>query len=455
MLRPSFPLLHSLLLLWPLQAHAANFSFSYGAATQCDDFQISWTGGTVPFFMTIIPSFGTPKNISIPNSAFTSQQGKYSTTLAYTAQQNLVVALSDASGFGSGGISPVITVGNSKSGNKCNTTDPGVDFTYSTDSALSQCRTYTFNQFSSAVQPITITGFVPGGDSFVLNPPKGSTTFDWIADIASGTSLAFFAVDSRGRQGGTTEFATVGLSDDKTCLDKNSPASVIDAPKSTATSSTGSDSNGNPTNQDSTSSDAGTIAAVIVGVLVSLGVIGSLFWFYLRRRKGNRGLFGGRFRKQEVDLIHVDSNLPPASALNPYPLYQTQTNGAATAYGTAASAHSASQRGSQYTADYNGGQRPEGTVTSWDQSLTSSAARRKAQQAGVSTYQPPARFILHTDIEDDIPPPAEDEVIELPPQYTERRTPSASGSGTHQENTSSTQHTFPPSDADRKGWRQS
>ena len=37
-------LLRSLLFLWPLQAYAANFTFSYSKATQCDDFQISWQG---------------------------------------------------------------------------------------------------------------------------------------------------------------------------------------------------------------------------------------------------------------------------------------------------------------------------------------------------------------------------------------------------------------------------
>lgn len=48
-----------------------------------------------------------------------------------------------------------------------------------------------------------------------------------------------------------------------------------------------------------------------------------------------------------------------------------------------------------------------------------SAAQRKANMAGVSSYKP-SRFILHTDIEDTVPPETE-EVVELPPQYTERR----------------------------------
>jgi len=48
-----------------------------------------------------------------------------------------------------------------------------------------------------------------------------------------------------------------------------------------------------------------------------------------------------------------------------------------------------------------------------------SAAQRKAVLAAASTLQP-ARFILHTDAEDEFPPPNSDGVVELPPQYSER-----------------------------------
>ena len=48
--------------------------------------------------------------------------------------------------------------------------------------------------------------------------------------------------------------------------------------------------------------------------------------------------------------------------------------------------------------------------------------QRKAAMAGVSTYTPP-RFIVHTDVEDALPPPNEGGVVELPPQYSERLGP--------------------------------
>lgn len=51
-----------------------------------------------------------------------------------------------------------------------------------------------------------------------------------------------------------------------------------------------------------------------------------------------------------------------------------------------------------------------------------STTQRKAAMAGVTSYKP-SRFIVHTDVEDDLPPPNEDGIVELPPQYSERRGP--------------------------------
>ena len=57
----------------------------------------------------------------------------------------------------------------------------------------------------------------------------------------------------------------------------------------------------------------------------------------------------------------------------------------------------------------------------------SSSGRRKAAMAGMSSYQP-TRFIVHTDAEDNVPE-VEPDVVELPPQYSVRQTPTATHSG--------------------------
>ena len=60
--------------------------------------------------------------------------------IPFPKDKTLLVTLSDATGFASGGTSQLLTVGDTVSGNNCNTTDPGVDFFFNLDSPLVQCR---------------------------------------------------------------------------------------------------------------------------------------------------------------------------------------------------------------------------------------------------------------------------------------------------------------------------
>ncbi|KAH9950419.1 hypothetical protein B0H21DRAFT_534238 [Amylocystis lapponica] len=143
----------------------------------------------------------------------------------------MLAVMSDASGFASGGVSNVITVGPSSGTSQCDTTTPGAGFTFNTDSALAQCRTYTFSDYTTAIQPVTIFAMIPGGDSFILQPPNGPTSFDWVTNVASSTELVFFMMDSQGHSGGSSQVNIVGLSDDATCLTGNIPASVANRPR--------------------------------------------------------------------------------------------------------------------------------------------------------------------------------------------------------------------------------
>ncbi|KAI0361507.1 hypothetical protein OH77DRAFT_1433536 [Trametes cingulata] len=347
----SWKYLLTLILLWPLQARAANFTFAYGAASECDDFQVSWTGGTPPFQLTVVVPYGTPRTLDIPADNFSNGKGTFAATLPVGAGKQIIAVMSDSTGFASGGISKVIPVGKSSGKNTCNSTDPGVDFTYEANDALAQCRleyssdlsfrSYSFTNYDKAVQPVTIVGVVPGGSSFVLNPPRGPS-FEWIADVKAGTSIVFIMTDAQGRKGGSSQVYTVGLSDDATCLDKNSPASVTNAPSrttsagskptgsktatntATATASSGAD------NGSSSKTSTGTVVAAVIACLVAAFIVGTLVWFFLKRRRGRgrgtssvfKGRLFGKFQKQEVDLMH-DPSVPPSSAVSPYPLYHS------------------------------------------------------------------------------------------------------------------------------------
>ncbi|KAH9937031.1 uncharacterized protein B0H18DRAFT_968837 [Fomitopsis serialis] len=452
------------------QVYASNFTFSYGNASQCEDFNITWSGGTAPYELTIVPSFNTPLTYSIPSSSYSNNQGSYSLQLTANASVQFVAVMSDASGFGTGGVSDVITVGAGSSG--CDRSWQVVDFYYDTDMALSQCRTYSFTNYTGAVQPVSITGLVPGGTTFVLNPPKGPTDFEWIADVAAGTGLIFFMADSKGHSGGSTQLDTVGLSGDPSCLTGAYPSSLSVHPSSTATSAPASGNTG-------TSSPTGAIVGAVVGGLVGLGLIAAAVFIYLRRerqkgRYGQGGTFpyrGTRPQKDEVDLAGDD--VPPPDVVQPYPYFhptgsvhsqgQQSIRGASIGgaqstvslmrpmsyaesqgyahpdqYGQGVATHSRntslmdgagisrSQTQSQIqsqtrsrTQSQTLSQAPSQAQSQAQSQTFSSASRRKAAMAGIGPYQSAApRFILHTDAED---------VVELPRNSDDRR---ASGSGT-------------------------
>lgn len=330
-------------------------------------------------------------------------------------------------------------------------------------------------------------------------------------------------IDAAGRQGGASDVKLVGITDDATCLNANSPASTTTSATSTSTSvastptrkpASATKTSAAPTATTSTASapaeggfSIAAIAGTVIGALIFLAVAVTLGLFLLRR---SRFASGGPGRRQsqrlqsQIDLTDTNSsyhpyrdNHTPGSspflpsdaqyAPTPYTLSQPQQS-QPHLYGSQAdiphSFGNQSQAGyvpsppNPYTqtpyqppyTDYSQpatpdiyrqpvpglvpgaggavgvagvaagaaayGHRPglpslsltEGTSAEQSSrqsmaSTTLTAAQRKAAMAGESNYKPPSRFILHTDIEDDLPPPNDDGVVELPPQYTERRMP--------------------------------
>ncbi|KAF5385180.1 hypothetical protein D9615_001461 [Tricholomella constricta] len=483
--RPSW----AIIAFWALSPAAHAFSFTASSPTVCDDLSISWIGGTPPFQLVMAPFFGTPRNVLVPSGSFSNGKGSFSFQNPFPEEQKFVITMSDATGYGTGGTTDVLTTGASKGGT-CDTKDPGVDFSFELNTALQQCRPYIFSGYSDALQPITIIGTIPGGTSFVLNPPTGSASYSWNANVAAGTSILFTMIDSRGRNGGTSDVKTVGITDDSTCLNNLSPSST--AISSTSTSSATSSStrtsptSSHPPSQPSEPEEKTSIAAIagtVIGALVFLAVTVTLGLFCLRKRRDSNH----RHPRTELDLTydpsHAPSNYPypsgaAAASASPLPLmpsggydsnpfldsphpqqpYQQSDYGSSSSpyqppsqyqapgpYQASSQYQSSSQ--SQYTQPSHYQQRslgsdsdpfnpyalshvpPSAVIQPFDIDQSSSndsmsTAQRKAALAGVSTYTP-SRFIVHTDVEDELPPPNQDGVVELPPQYSERRGPPA------------------------------
>ncbi|THV07711.1 hypothetical protein K435DRAFT_959773 [Dendrothele bispora CBS 962.96] len=449
---------------------AQAFSFTHTDPTSCDDLTISWTGGTEPFYLSLIPVFGTPRNISIPSSSFSDGKGSFSTQLAFSENQKFLIAMSDQTGFASGGDTSVLQVGASKGGS-CNTTDPGVSFSFELNSALTQCRTFTFSAYDNAIQPVQIIAMIPGGESVVLNPPQGPTSFDWTVNVFNGTQLLFLMMDAQGRPGGSSDVRTVSSSDDTSCINGNSPSSTAQ-PTASSTSTNSPGASPSESSSSSNKTPIGAIAGTVIGALVFLAVAITLGLFFLRRRQSRdhpeqRVQRHSRRMRSEVDLLATG---PPP---DPYP-YSPYAGTMTPAINTPATQTFPSYNGSQPSdpfgsdafsrssvitshtqhtqqpmslSDHTTASHGMSPFTAGDSrsSQYSTPGQRKAAMAGVSNHKP-SRYVMHTDMEDTPAVPEEDEVIELPPQYSERRMPQTGGSGSGSEGQwagSSSSSTYP------------
>jgi len=250
--------------------------------------------------------------------------------------------------------------------------------------------------------------------------------------------------DSEGREGGSSDVETVSLSNDASCLNANSPSSTASVPSSTASvpSSTTSkvtptSSSASPTSSQSTSSGS-TVAAVagaVIGCLVALAVLVTLGMFLLRKRRASRSAYvmsSSNRQLRRLPSVDVDretnryDHIPP---IYPFP-YQADSVGRI-APPIQAGTHSHQTSTGSYAVDpptipfsHSRQNSNNGSSVGYGEAGSpsmSSAGRRKAAMAGQTAYKNPTRFILHTDVDDVVPD--DNGVVELPPQYSERRQP--------------------------------
>ncbi|KAF6766156.1 hypothetical protein DFP72DRAFT_8486 [Ephemerocybe angulata] len=454
------------------------FTFTSGSPSQCDALTIEWQGGKAPFELLFVPLFGTPQNVSIPDSAFADGKGSFSTIVLFPEKQRLVLTMSDSTGFGTGGTTDVMTVAQSKGGT-CDSSDRGVAFPFQLNSALTQCRPFTFEGYGAAVQPITIWAVIPGGQPTVLHPPSGNT-FSWTANVAAGTSMIFLMTDAQGRQGGASDIKLVGASDDSSCINGNSPSSTL---KPTSASSTASQTSSTSKSTETPSSSAtpnngltiGAIAGTVIGSLLFLAVIVTLGLFFLKsmKKKSDKRKTPPEYRhsrRMPSDGTFFDRAPNPHGPPNPMPPahYPYSPNTAVPLDNPFADS---TQMSNLTPADPNAQfayrQQPEdpfqghtphypyppptaaqdpfnpgtqllpgamaplppapwsesGRTAMSQESISTSSSQVKAGDAGASAYTPaPSRFRVHNkDPEDDMPAPSTDGVGEIPAQYAERR----------------------------------
>ncbi|KAN0134810.1 hypothetical protein V8E53_007184 [Lactarius tabidus] len=396
------------------------FSITTSTPTQCGTFTVNWTGGQPPFVLEILPVVGTQRVFNIPPSALSNGVGSYSTTLQIAQEKQFLVTMSDATGFATGGISPLLTVqAQTSQSTSCNTVDPGPQFVYSLDPALQQCQPFTFSNYTGAILPVTIYGLVPGGTAIVLKAPNGTTQYVWsAASIPAGTSVIFAMSDAQNRTGGVSPILVSGPTGNNWCINANSPSITQQSTSPTQTPLSPSSSSSSSSPATATASvlsksnkiSGMTLVAAIVGTLVFLGVVAALGVLLLRRcrknssrrRRANFVLDGYHDSPSLVSVHHgVEVEPFPTTPSNTTPLYEM----ARMENSTVSLIH------------------PAGEATGHSPSPVppTYAGSRKTHMA--STRNQSAQFILHTDVEET--EPDENGFIELPPQYSANRRPLA------------------------------
>lgn len=301
-----------------------------------------------------------------------------------------------------------------------------------------------------------------------MSPPVGQPSYDWLVNVARGTSMLFFMSDSQGRQGGSSDIRSVGASDDSGCLDSSSPSTTANAPgpNLTQTSATALPSFSNPGSAPPSSPiSAASIAGAIIGSVLFLAVVITLGLFILKRRSGNSAkesssrvdlTDGGAGSylypegvspygypslhppKNQFDTGSYTSNLSPSDyGGNKYPaseasfvvsaphvpapaLYPPQPH---QLYSPPTPHISVNEMASPlpeeselpYANPSPTSPQQSSAVSSWQTPTTQQNPASKGTPA-----EPRSRYILHTDAEDEAP---DEGVIELPPQYSERQGP--------------------------------
>lgn len=144
-----------------------------------------------------------------------------------------VAVVSDSTGFGTGGTSPVLTVGSSNS-SACLPTTPSEPqfFLYLSPTTPTQCSPITISWDTPRTPPVTIRGIIPQGQSFDLNASNhvnGGSSFDWTVNVRSGTPFFFVAGDGNGSgTGGSSDLSYV-RSGGSGCINDSSPSATADA----------------------------------------------------------------------------------------------------------------------------------------------------------------------------------------------------------------------------------
>ncbi|KAI0029127.1 hypothetical protein K488DRAFT_14057, partial [Vararia minispora EC-137] len=294
---------------------------------QCQNLQLSASGGSPPYSLLLVPFGPTvlPNNIearSLQQIQF-NDSSSLEFQLRYPANETFIAVVSDSTGFGSGGTTTAVTVLNSDD-TSCYNSQQSVSgswvFSINPTGSLTTCQSVRFYWQQSLVQGnVTFRGVIPGGESFQI--PIGSTSMDtngtgfsWTPDIRPQTTIVVVAGDDRGPVGGSSPYV-VNTGTDSSCLNSGSPSSTAgnpaggSYPTSTTGAGTGGGSGGGGSGNGSGSGSSGTNVGAIAGGVVGGvgGLIAAIFlaWFLLFRKRRRTAAYN---KERPVNILQDDED---------------------------------------------------------------------------------------------------------------------------------------------------
>ncbi|CAE7097273.1 unnamed protein product [Rhizoctonia solani] len=406
----------------PCWAWRANFS----DATQCGIVTVTWSAATTesigPPFVIRVAAFGlAPLVFNLPSSSWSavSRAGSYSFTMPWSEGTQFLSVMDDGFGMGTGGVSGIQTVKSSSNSTCINSIIMQPRQTFDVASSFVQCSQVNMNWTEAATSETRITGLIPNGVSFQLDPPLiASKSTTWDLNIEAGTTFVLSYHDGpnslstpllKSLDGPNTQCFASGVYPSATLTQTGADlVTSTSIPSGTATPTPISESG------SSNRSNLGPILGAVLGALALLGAIGVGVWIALRRRRRKRMVPQNPEFAKEVDLHsgnvqpgsqpgrnHPNSRHPESAAVLPFVLPYSGS----------------------YQQDNTSRKHPIRDI-SGDTVGTSDSSHVYMTGTSVSQSIPAPRsdfdeepMIIRHEDGGAIPPPRTREVIELPPGY--------------------------------------
>jgi hypothetical protein len=203
-------------------AYAITFNFTT-PPTQCMNATVQWTDGAAPYKLLLVPTGALHPEVRTIADYTIDSGNSFSFPLKFPGKSTFVAVMSDATGFGAGGTTPVITVASASHNTAClQQSQAAPEFFIFTDPSVPQeCTPMTISYSTSAHPPVDVLLVIPGGaSSRIESGSPSNSSFVWTPALRAGTQLLIVAGDTLGAgKGGSTDILTVAAGNSTACLD--------------------------------------------------------------------------------------------------------------------------------------------------------------------------------------------------------------------------------------------